>query len=66
MGTPTELLLDGFNSPRLRIVKKFFCLLLLVFGTVLFGQEGTFQPNPSAGPGRILVHSKLGGQIFGF
>jgi hypothetical protein len=30
------------------------------------GQTNEFQPNPSAGPTGIFVHSKFGGQIFGF
>jgi hypothetical protein len=29
-------------------------------------QTNEFQPNPSAGPSGILVHSQFGGQIFGF
>ncbi len=29
-------------------------------------QSEHFQPNPAAGAGTILVHSKFGGQIFGF
>ncbi|HEY6291409.1 MAG TPA: hypothetical protein VI455_07605 [Terriglobia bacterium] len=39
---------------------------LLVCGAAAFGQTNEFQPNASAGPGQILVHSKFGGQIFGF
>jgi len=30
------------------------------------GQTEEFQPNLSAGPSGVLVHSKFGGQIFGF
>jgi hypothetical protein len=44
-----------------------FCLILLWFsGAAVFGQANEFQPDPLAGPGAILVHSKFGGQIFGF
>lgn len=39
---------------------------LLLFGVMASGQTGSFQPNPSVGPGKIIVHSKFGGQIFGF
>jgi hypothetical protein len=43
------------------------CLALLVFcSAVVFGQTNEFQPNHSPGAGQILVHSKFGGQIFGF
>jgi hypothetical protein len=30
------------------------------------GQVSQFQPDPVAGPGAVIVHSKFGGQIFGF
>ena len=47
-----------------------FCvasIALLMFSTVpAFGQDNKFEPNLSAGPGQTLVHSKFGGQIFGF
>jgi len=47
-----------------------FCLaataLMVVNSALAFGQANQFKPNPSAGPGQILVHSKFGGQIFGF
>jgi hypothetical protein len=39
-------------------------ILLISACAMAFGQD--FQPNPSAGAGSILVHSKFGGQIFGF
>jgi len=31
-----------------------------------FGQSSEFEPDPQAGPGQVVVHSKFGGQIFGF
>ncbi len=44
-----------------------FCLAPLMFcSAVALAQTVDFQPNPSAGPSGILVHSKFGGQIFGF
>jgi len=43
-----------------------FLAALLVFGAEASGQTDSFQPDPSAGPGTVIVHSKFGGQIFGF
>ncbi|HUI84857.1 MAG TPA: hypothetical protein VL240_11565 [Candidatus Binatia bacterium] len=44
-----------------------FCLALLVFCSCPgFGQADEFQPNSAAGPTGVLVHSRFGGQIFGF
>lgn len=43
------------------------CLASLVFcSAVAFGQTEEFQPNLSAGPTGVIVHSQFGGQIFGF
>ena len=46
------------------------CLASLVvfslFSALAFAQTTDFQPNLSAGPNGIFVHSKFGGQIFGF
>ena len=39
---------------------------LLLFSAATFGQTGDFQPNLSPGPTGVLVHSRFGGQIFGF
>jgi len=45
----------------------FFCvIMLLLSGVAVFGQANDFQPKSSAGAGKLLVHSKFGGQIFGF
>jgi len=43
-------------------------LVFLLAVATLFAeaQDSEFQPNPDAGPGTIFVHSKFGGQIFGF
>ena len=40
---------------------------LLLFGAAAFAQsnEKDLQSTPS-GPGKVIVHSKFGGQIFGF
>ena len=44
-----------------------FCLAPLILCSVLaLGQTDEFQTSSSAGPSGILVHSKFGGQIFGF
>jgi hypothetical protein len=39
---------------------------LLVCTAIALAQTNEFQPNPSAGPTGVIVHSRLGGQIFGF
>ncbi len=45
-------------------------LLVMLFVTLgcvaSLAQAGPFEINADAGPGNILVHSKFGGQIFGF
>lgn len=41
-------------------------IAILFLGTGAFAQSRDFQPNPAAGPGTVIVHSKFGGQIFGF
>ena len=48
-------------------VRLYFGLaILLLFGAVASAQTQEFQPNLSAGPTGVLVHSLFGGQIFGF
>jgi hypothetical protein len=47
------------------------CLLLclaplILWSAVALAQTDEFPPNPAAGPTGTLVHSKFGGQIFGF
>src|SRR5580698_8577552 len=45
----------------------FFCLILALFSTAAaFGQANESQSNSFPGAGKLLVHSKFGGQIFGF
>lgn len=34
--------------------------------TFSVAQSDAFQPNPAAGAGKVIVHSKFGGQIFGW
>jgi len=41
-------------------------MFLLLACSTAFGQANEFRPDPSASAGSILVHSKFGGQIFGF
>ena len=44
-----------------------FCLVVLLFAANgVFAQTSEFEPSSSAGAGNVLVHSKFGGQIFGF
>jgi hypothetical protein len=40
--------------------------LFCAVSTFSVGQADNFQPNPAAGAGKIIVHSKFGGQIFGW
>jgi hypothetical protein len=48
-------------------IYAFFGLSVLLFsGIAVFGQTIEFRPDSSAGAGKLLVHSKFGGQIFGF
>jgi hypothetical protein len=45
----------------------FFCLILALFLTAaVFAQTDESQPDSVPGAGKLLVHSKFGGQIFGF
>ncbi|MGC1374211.1 MAG: hypothetical protein WA824_18895 [Candidatus Sulfotelmatobacter sp.] len=41
-------------------------LSLLLSVTAAFAQSDDLQPKPATGPGKVIVHSKFGGQIFGF
>ena len=41
-------------------------LVFSVLSTLSVGQVGESLPNPAAGAGSTIVHSKFGGQIFGF
>src|ERR1700685_3029239 len=43
-----------------------FLAPLIFCSAVALAQTDEFQPNSSSGPSGILVHSKFGGQIFGF
>ena len=40
--------------------------MLIASSAIALGQTGDFQPNLSAGPTGVIVHSRFGGQIFGF
>jgi hypothetical protein len=41
-------------------------IAILFFGNIVLAQPRDFRPDPAAGPGPVIVHSKFGGQIFGF
>lgn len=57
----------GFRRHSSSARHAFFCLIALLFsGIAVFGQTNEFQPDSSAGAGKLRVHSKFGGQIFGF
>jgi len=49
-------------------MRKTFNLLtaVLFLGISAFPQARDFSPKPGVGPGTVLVHTKFGGQIFGF
>jgi len=54
------------HFPRLILNLAAALLIPAVFATFSAGQTNNFQPNRDAGPGNVIVHSKFGGQIFGF
>jgi hypothetical protein len=54
------------NSSRRLVIIAALVSLFCVASTLTFGQAGAFLSNPAAGAGTIIVHSKFGGQIFGF
>jgi WD40 repeat protein len=56
----------GFRRYLSAPAHSFICLIVLFSGIAVFAQTNEFQPDSSAGAGQILVHSKFGGQIFGF
>jgi hypothetical protein len=39
---------------------------LLLSGAAAFGQSEDVKPESMVGPGKVIVHSKFGGQIYGF
>ena len=49
-------------------MKHAIILFLLLCGAAAFAQsnEDDLRPKPATGPGEVIVHSKFGGQIFGF
>jgi hypothetical protein len=53
------------NVYRLKTAVAFLGLFCTV-STFGFGQAGEAKANPAAGAGSVIVHSKFGGQIFGF
>ena len=49
-----------------RVITAVLVSLFCAVSTLSVGQSDAFQLNPAAGAGTIIVHSKFGGQIFGF
>ena len=47
-------------------MKRKYWILPLFCSAVLFAQDTLLRPNPAAGPGPVVVHSKFGGQIYGY
>jgi len=57
----------GFDHHSSAARHAFLCLIVMLFAANgVFAQTSEFRPNSSAGAGKLLVHSKFGGQIFGF
>jgi hypothetical protein len=57
------------NTSRLSasVRRGIFCMApLLLCGAATFGQTSESHPIRAVGPGQVVVHSKFGGQIFGF
>jgi len=50
----------------MRVTNLLACCVLFVANLPAFSQSDVFQPGTDVGPGTVLVHSKFGGQIFGF
>jgi hypothetical protein len=48
------------------IVRHVFAAVFVFAAVASFAQSDSFPFNPAAGPNNIFVHSKFGGQIFGF
>ncbi len=56
----------GSLSSSSVVLRLLFSALLLLCGSSAFAQSSDLEPNPAVGPGKVIVHSKFGGQIFGF
>ncbi len=47
--------------------RRLLCLVsLLLCGAVGVAQSNDLESKPASGPGKVIVHSKFGGQIYGF
>jgi len=57
-------IISRFSAISRRV--SFFLAPLILCSAIALGQTTEFQPNSSAGPSGIFVHSRFGGQIFGF
>ena len=47
-------------------MKKKLAVLPLFCGAIVLAQDTPFRPDPAAGPGPVIVHSKFGGRIYGY
>ncbi len=54
------------NNVSRRLTTAALLGLFCAVSTLSVGQADDTQPNPAAGAGKIIVHSKFGGQIFGW
>jgi hypothetical protein len=54
-----------FSAPALGLL-WLASLLLYSLAAIAQSNVGDLQPKPAIGPGKVIVHSKFGGQIFGF
>jgi hypothetical protein len=57
---------NGTDHVAQRAISAALVAVFCALSTLSVGQAGESQPNPSGGAGHIIVHSKFGGQIFGF
>lgn len=59
--------MDNSIAAESNLVRSVLLFLsLMIFTVTAYSQDTVLAPNPDAGPATIFVHSKFGGQIFGF
>ncbi len=46
--------------------KRALLFFLFLYAAAAVAQSDDTQPKPATGPGKVIVHSKFGGQIYGF
>src|SRR5580698_6831688 len=54
------------RNPGNQRMKLFSAAIIFLCAALTFAQSNEVKQNPPAGPGKVIVHSKFGGQIFGF